>query len=126
MWLSLICRFPSGSYAFDEGAEPRTRESIWPISVLTLWIFRGLDSSITLILRGGILMSIRNFPEILSQAILVGIMLVGRLGVEVRESTRVVLGDIPKGGWCGVLSTLVSCYPLSLRDLPPYTTLLKY
>ena len=31
--------------------------------------FRGFDSSIILILRGGILMSIGNFPESLSQAI---------------------------------------------------------
>ena len=31
--------------------------------------------------RGGILMSTGSFPEILSQAILVGIVLVGRLGV---------------------------------------------
>ena len=43
--------------------------------------FRGFDSSIILILRGGILMSIGDFPESLSQAILVGVMLVGRLGV---------------------------------------------
>ena len=43
--------------------------------------FRGFDSSIILILRGGILMSIGDFPECLSQAILVGIILVGRFGV---------------------------------------------
>ena len=42
---------------------------------------RGFDSSIILILRGGILMSIENSPGSLSHAILVGIMLVGRLGV---------------------------------------------
>ena len=42
--------------------------------------FRGFDSSIVLIQRGGILMSIGNLPESLSQAMLVGIMLVGRLG----------------------------------------------
>ena len=42
--------------------------------------FRGFDSSIILLLRGGILMSIGNFPDILSQAIL-GIILVGILGV---------------------------------------------
>ena len=41
--------------------------------------FRGFYSSIILIQRGGILMSIGDFPESLSQAILVGIMLVGRL-----------------------------------------------
>ena len=43
--------------------------------------FRGFDSSTILILRGGILMSVGDFPESLSQAILVGITLVGRLGV---------------------------------------------
>ena len=43
--------------------------------------FRGFDSNIILILRGGILMSIRHFPESSSQAILVGILLVGRLGL---------------------------------------------
>ena len=42
--------------------------------------FGGFDSSIILILRRGILMSKGNFPESLSQAILVAIML-GRLGV---------------------------------------------
>ena len=43
--------------------------------------FRGFDSSIILILMGGILRPIEDFPETLSQALLVGIMLVGRLGV---------------------------------------------
>ena len=42
---------------------------------------RGFDSSRILMLRGGILMSIGNFLESLSQAILVGIILAGRLGV---------------------------------------------
>ena len=40
--------------------------------------FRGLGSSTILILRGGITMPIGNIPEDLSQAILVGMMLVGR------------------------------------------------
>ena len=43
--------------------------------------FRGLDPSRILNSRGGILMSIGNSPESLSQAILAGIILVGRLGV---------------------------------------------
>ena len=43
--------------------------------------FRGLDPSMILSLRGGILMSIGNSPEIMCQRILVGIILVGRLGV---------------------------------------------
>ena len=45
------------------------------------WDFRGFDSSIILILRDGILISIGDFLDCLSQAILVGIILVGRLGV---------------------------------------------
>ena len=43
--------------------------------------FRGFDSSIMLIIRGGIPRPIGDFPKSLSQAILVGIMLVLRLGV---------------------------------------------
>ena len=43
--------------------------------------FRGFDSSIILSLRGGILRSTGNFPEMLSQQILSGIILVGRSGV---------------------------------------------
>ena len=43
--------------------------------------FSGLDSSRILILRVGILISIVDFLESLSQAILVGIILAGRLGV---------------------------------------------
>ena len=46
--------------------------------------FRGFDSGIIFILRGGIPRPIGDFPESLSQAILVGIMLVGRLGVILR------------------------------------------
>ena len=43
--------------------------------------FGGFDSSRVLTPRGGILMSIGNFPESLSRRILAGIILVGRLGV---------------------------------------------
>ena len=50
------------------------------ISLLTL-DFRGFDSSIILMLRGGVPRPIGNFPESLTQTILVGITLVGRLGV---------------------------------------------
>ena len=46
--------------------------------------FRGFDSSRILMLRGGIPRPIGDFPESLSQAILVGIILVGRLGVDSR------------------------------------------
>ena len=43
--------------------------------------FRGFDSSIIVVLRGGILMCMGSFPEMLSQAILVGILLVGRFAL---------------------------------------------
>ena len=48
--------------------------------------FRGFDSSITLSSRGGILMSIEDFPESLTRAMLVGVMLVGSLGVAQLDS----------------------------------------
>ena len=47
--------------------------------------FRGFDSGIIWILRGGIPRPTGNFLESLSQAMLVGVMLVGRLCVEQRE-----------------------------------------
>ena len=43
--------------------------------------FGGFDSSRIFSLRGGILMSIGNSPEVSSQRILVGMILVGRLGI---------------------------------------------
>ena len=43
--------------------------------------FGGFDSSIIFIVRAGTLMPIRDFPESLSQGILVGIILERRLGV---------------------------------------------
>ena len=55
-----------------------------PISVLIL-DFREFDSSVILILRGGILMSIGSFPESLSQQILVGIIHIRR---EIGRTTR--------------------------------------
>ena len=44
--------------------------------------FGRFDSSTILIYRGGILMSIGDFPEVLTRAMLVGTMLVGRLGIQ--------------------------------------------
>ena len=43
--------------------------------------FRGFDSNMILIERVGIPRPIGDFPESLSQAMLVGVMLVGRLGI---------------------------------------------
>ena len=50
--------------------------------------FTGLDSSIILIRRGGILISIAKFLESWSQAVLIGTMLVGRLDVPGRLTRR--------------------------------------
>ena len=68
---------------------------------------RGFDSSRVSILRGGIIMSIGNFPECLSQAILVGIILVGRLGVS-RQ---------PGSGHRRATYACFVCSPLSHRRL---------
>ena len=46
--------------------------------------FRGFDSSILWSLRGGVLMSMGNFPEGLSERILAGILLVERLGIGIQ------------------------------------------
>ena len=57
--------------------------------------FGGFDSSIILILMGGIPRPIGDFPGSLNQAMLVGVMLVGRFGVrETRSSTS----PSPRGG----------------------------
>ena len=53
--------------------------------------FRGLDSSIILMSRGGTLMSIGNFLETLSQQILVGRFLVGRLGATNASGSGLIL-----------------------------------
>ena len=47
--------------------------------------FSGFDSSIILILRDGIPRPMGDFPESLTQAMLVGVMLVGRLGVIIQH-----------------------------------------
>ena len=56
--------------------------------------FRGFDSSVILILRGGIPRFTGDFPESLRQAMLVGITLVGKVGV-VRRVSR---GAESRGG----------------------------
>ena len=61
---------------------------LWPVSLRTKILdLRGFDSSIILILRSGILMSMVNFQESLSQRILVWRILVWRLAVLVRVSS---------------------------------------
>ena len=55
--------------------------------------FRGLDSSIVLVLRGGIPRPMGNFLESSSQAILEGIILVGRFGVMSLGRSKTTLGN---------------------------------
>ena len=67
----------SGNLVMETGCTAVSRTPNLPTNIVD---FRGFDSSIMLCLRGGIIMSIGNFPESLSQAMLVGIMLAWRLG----------------------------------------------
>ena len=57
--------------------------SLWgvlPVLRANIVDFGGFDSSIALVLRGELLMSMGNFPESLTRAMLVGVMLVRGLG----------------------------------------------
>ena len=65
--------------------------------------FRGFDSSIILMVRGGIARPIGDFLENMSHAILVMIILVGRLGVKENQSKAVRLDSSGTGGsrWPG-------------------------
>ena len=101
--------------------------------------FRGFDPSIILMLRGGILMSTWNSPEMLSQGILIGILLVGRLGVwemggglrlptassqgakqpADAESRRLPACTLAASFWPGCLAAWLSCLPsLQLPGCP--------
>ena len=57
--------------------------------------FRGFDSSIILISRGGILMSIGAFPEMLSQRILLGRLLSREIGRSTAQRRREVSSGEP-------------------------------
>ena len=83
--------------------------------------FRGFDSSMILCSRGGIPRPIGNFPECLSQAILVWIMLVGRLSV---TSGGAVLLDLPREGrecatQIGQETDIQTYRPLPRGGVPP-------
>ena len=58
--------------AWGDSRRPSDPTANLPTNIMD---FREFDSSMILVLRGGILMSIQDFPESLSQAILVGVML---------------------------------------------------
>ena len=76
LWLVTRLRSPRP----PKGREPsRTDDTQSPYTNIV--DIRGFDSNIISFLRGGILMSKGNFPESLSPAMLVGVMLVGGLDV---------------------------------------------
>ena len=70
----------------------RRRRLLRPVPPTNAVDFRGFDSSIIFIPRGGIPRPIGDFPESLTQAMLVGVTLVGGLGVTeehiVRDTAR--------------------------------------
>ena len=94
--LTCSCR---GRTSVEEASRSGTASPHTAILRTNIMDFSGFDSSIILIIRGGTRMSIGDFPESLSQAILVGIMLVGRLGVprvhKLRFFKSKSLGDSP-------------------------------
>ena len=67
-----------------------------------------------LILRGGIIMPIGNLPECLSQHILAGRILVGRLGVFDQRATH------PSPGFAATIRSTLP-YALAWRISPPHT-----
>ena len=73
---------PGGREASITQASLRVRRDVRPISVLRFWNSDGLTQQNIncIICKGGIIMPIGNFPEMLSQRNLAGIILVGRLG----------------------------------------------
>ena len=72
--------------------------------------FRGFDSIRILSLRGGVLMSIGDFPETLSQEILAGRILVGRLGVA-PSSRQLSMQTSARTGFNYILSSCLSFLP---------------
>ena len=79
--------------------------------------FKGFDSSIILLLRGGIPRPIGDFPESLSQAILVGIMLLGRLGVLFTVFCCLFVYVYYGVYWAVLLCCLLGCFVLLLIGL---------
>ena len=73
--------------------------------------FGGFYFSRILIVRGGIPRPIGNFPESLSQAILVGIILVGRRGMNACKIHSVVGTGRPQKFACD----LELCLPVSVK-----------
>ena len=106
---SRVCPGQVAELVFCVGCLPATVSlEIDPTANLraTILDFGGSDSGRILTLRGGILMSVGNFPESLSQAILVG-----RLAVFVKPPEPELSAECKKGNRscrCGVNSLTTS------------------
>ena len=74
---------PEGDRTVDKTLILRLRKNVMP-NFPNIVDFRRFDSSEMLFFRGGIPRPIGDFPESLNQAMLVGTMLVGRLGVRLK------------------------------------------
>ena len=83
----LLRPFASTSYDMDVYLRLYVHTPNLPTNIVG---FKGCDSSIILIQRGGIPRFIGNFPESLTQAMLVGTILVGGLGVRLHGLSIVV------------------------------------
>ena len=83
--------------------------------------FGGFDSSIFLNVRGGILMSIGNVQDNLSQQILAWRLLVGRLGVDYVRSSPSSSSAVRKSWQCAVLA-LRRRHPASADPRPARRT----
>ena len=95
-----------------------------PISLITKILeCRGFDSSRILISRRGIFMSLGNFPEVLSQRILVGIILVARLGVTRSISRSAPLRGRPKESANTILYYTILYYTILYYTILYYTIL---
>ena len=74
---------PKTTRVFSPAEPPPLQQKLSMANIRTKILdLRGFDSSRSLILRAGILMSTVDSPEMLSQRILVGVILAGRLGVQ--------------------------------------------
>ena len=71
--------------------------------------FRGFDSSVMLFVTGGIPRPIGDFLEVLSQAMLAEIMLVGRLGVAA-QGCYAIAAIFKKGTRIGIISVSIRLY----------------
>lgn len=132
-YLSFWSQSPDGDPGKGrQGDAQRRTFALRSISVLRFWNQRGFDSNMILILGVGIIMSIGSFSEMLSQCILVGKVLVGRLGIACPIAFSV--GLVPDLALCRLRQFLPAGFPhlprpnacpggpciLALSETPPF------